>query len=198
MSNYLLWKNSFYGSCKSKPFTWMYFANRCSEKLRKIYVKYMCLSLFFNKTADYWTKTTFLWNISNQMLPTIILLKSSLERFQKIPRKHPWTTLVLLMLQTLHLKLYKNATLTMMFSYKFWEFFKTTFSLKTLCDFLWKGCIYFGKMHLQNTSKILPKMCDQCSLYAENYFVNRNSSQTSTFEKLLECFWDIDFSINKE
>ena len=69
-----------------------------------------------------------------------ILQKSFSERFQKIPQKTPLKleeSLFLMMLQTLYLKLYKNAILTSMFSYKFWEFFRTTFPLKTLCDYLW-------------------------------------------------------------
>ena len=83
-----------------------------------------------------------------------------------------------LMLQTLYLKLYKYAILTSMFSYKFWELFRTTFPIKTLCDYLWMGSIYSLKMNLQNTSKTLPKICDyKCSQYVENDFVNRNSSQ---------------------
>ena len=51
---------------------------------------------------------------------TDILLESYSESFLKIPQK--------IMLQTLHLKLYKNTILTSMFSYKF---FRTTFLLKT-------------------------------------------------------------------
>ena len=57
-------------------------------------------------------------------------------------------------------KLYKNTILTSMFSYKIWEFFRTTFPLKTLCFYLCMGSIYSVKMHLQNTSKILPKIYD--------------------------------------
>ena len=81
-------------------------------------------------------------------------LKNSPERPLKLEES------LFLMLQTLYLKLYKNAILTSIFFYKFWEFFRTTFPLKTLCDYLWMGSIYSVKIHLQNTSKTLPKICD--------------------------------------
>ena len=76
----------------------------------------------------------------------------------------------LMMLQPLYLKLYKYAILTSMFSYKFWEFFRTTFPLKTLCDYLWMGFIYSVKMHLQNTSKTFPKICDYCGQFFFFFF----------------------------
>ena len=144
MSNYLLWKNSFYGSCRSEPFSWRYFAKRCSEKLGKIHVKHLCSSLLFNKAPGYQATTPFVWNISERLLLADILLKSYLESFWKIPQK----TTLKIMLQILDLKLYENTILARMFSYKYLEFFRTTFPLKTLCDFLWME------------SKTFPKICD--------------------------------------
>ena len=78
------------------------------------------------------------------------------ESFLKILQKTPLKleeSLFLMMLQTLYLKHYKNTILACMFSYKFWKFFRSTFPLKTLCDYLWMGSIYSLKMYLQNTSK---------------------------------------------
>ena len=90
MTNYLLWRKSFYGSCRSEPFALRYFAKRCSETFCKIHVKHLCHSLFFNKAVGYWAKTPFLWNISWRLLLADILLKSYLERFWKIPKKTPF------------------------------------------------------------------------------------------------------------
>ena len=86
--------------------------------------------------------------------------------FRKFFKKSPenfevWIkSFFLMMLQTLYLKFYKNAIFTSMFSYKFWQFFRTMFPLKTFPDYLWMGSIYSVKMYLQNTSKALPKICD--------------------------------------
>ena len=89
--------------------------------------------------------------------------KALQKAFKKIPQKTPLKleeSLFLMMLQTLYLKFYKYAILTSMFSYKFWEFFRTKFPLKTLGDYLWMRSIYSVKMHLKNMSKTLPKICD--------------------------------------
>ena len=49
-----------------------------------------------------------------------------------------------MMLQTLYnLRLY--VVLTSMFSYKFWEFFRATFPLKALCDYLTNEVYLFCK-----------------------------------------------------
>ena len=73
-----------------------------------------------------------------------------------------------MILETLDLKLYKNAIFPKSFSYKFWQFFRTiVFTLKTLWDYLWMESIFFVKKHLQNTSKTLLKISDLWSLYAE-------------------------------
>ena len=89
MNNYLLWRNSFYGSCRSEPFARRNFAKRWSEKFCKFNVKHLCWSLFFNKAGGYYAKTPFLWNMSWRLLLSKILLKSYLKSFWKIPKKTP-------------------------------------------------------------------------------------------------------------
>ena len=119
--------------------------------------------------------------------------------FKKFPRKHRWIlkkVFFLIMLQTLYLKLYKYAILTSMFSYKFWEFFRTTFPLKTLCDYLWMGSIYSVKMHLQNTSKTLPKyvtnvanMLKIISLTGTPHNLVKMISLTGALHNLVKMIW---------
>ena len=100
--------------------------------------------------------------------------KAIQKGFKKFPRKHPWSLKKIFFNDvadsiTKTLEKRKSVILTGMFSYKFWEFFRTTFSLKTLCYYLWMVYIYSVKIHLQNTSKTLPKICDECSQYAEKH-----------------------------
>ena len=128
------------------------YQNRLSKNVRySVHNVNACFNTFSFSFKLLLGENTFLWNISKRLLRVDILQKST--------RKHPWSLkkVFLIMLQTLYLKFYKNVILTSMFSYKFWEFFRATFLLKTLCDYLWMRLIYSVKMHLQNTSKNFAK-----------------------------------------
>ena len=68
-------------------------------------------------------ENTFLRNIFGR-LPRVDILQKAIQKvFKKFLRKHPWSlkkVFLLMMLQTLYLKLYK----TTMFHCKSWEFFR--------------------------------------------------------------------------
>ena len=104
---------------------------------------------FFNKTSGYYARTSFWWNISRRLIRADLLQKNYSKNF---PGNTIEESLFQIILQTLYLKLYKNAIWTSMFSYKFWKFFRKTFPLKTLCNYLWMESIYSVKIYLENTS----------------------------------------------
>ena len=106
-----------------------------------------------------------------------------------------WRKSFLMMLQTLYLKLYKNVVVSSMFSYKFWEYFRTTFPLKNLCDYLWMGSINSVKTHLQNTSKTLPKYVTNVANMLK--IISLTGTPHNLVRRFLECYRDIYFFVNK-
>ena len=103
-------------------------------------------------------------------------------------------SLFLIMLQTLYLKLHKNAILTSMNSYAFWDNFSRESIVRLPLDEVY---LFHKNVSPKNVQNFLPKLCEKCSLYAENYFVNRNSSQPWIFQKILR-YWLFCLIKNKE
>ena len=54
------------------------------------------------------------------------------------------------------------------------------------------------KKHRQSMCKASSKMCNKCSLYAENYFVTGTPHNIEFLRTFLECFRDIDLFVNKD
>ena len=59
---------------------------------------------------------------------------------------------------------------------------KNIFCLKNFLQVPLAG-LYSVKTYLQNTSKTLPKISNLCSLYAENYLLNRNYTHPRILRK---------------
>ena len=143
-------------------------------------------------------ESTFLWNISERLLRVDILHKSYPQRFFKILQKAPLKleeNLFLMMLQILYLKPYKNVIVTSTFFYKFWEYFRTTFPLKNLCDYLWIRFIYSVKTHLKSTSKTLPKYVTNVANILK--IISLTGAPHNFVRRFLEWFRDIYFFANK-
>ena len=98
------------------------------------------------------------------------------------------------MLQVLDPQLFKNTISPRMFPHKFWEFFRRTFPFN-VHNYLWMESI---KKHRQSMCKASSKMCNKCSLYAENYFVTGTPHNIEFLRTFLECFRDIDLFVNKD
>ena len=136
------------------------YQNRLSKNVRySVHNVNACFNTFSFSFKLLLGENTFLWNISKRLLRVDILQKSYSENFLKIHQKTPLKleeSLFNYVADSI-LEILQKCNLNSMFSYKFWEFFRATFLLKTLCDYLWMRLIYSVKMHLQNTSKNFAK-----------------------------------------
>ena len=114
----------------------------------------------------------------------------------KCLRKHSWQSLILIILQTLDLKLYGHNP-TVYEPLQTLKISQNIFCLKNLLRVPLAG-LYSVKTYLQNTSKTLPKISNLCSLYAENYLLNRNYTHPRILRNFKSVAEILTFSLLRE
>ena len=154
------------------------------------------LTLLFH-LSWYQTKTPFLWNISWQLLEVDILQKSYSESFLKILQKTPLKLEESLFFNDVADSIQSQAlcNLNQYLFLQILRIFQNNISLKSLCNYLWMGSIYF----VNCISKIRLKICQKNMTNVANMLkvVLFTGSPHNLVRRFLECYQDIYLFVNK-